>query len=85
MAKSKRRQKQQAERAQRRARKFARYEKRKTEAPSPETKYGARWWARRRGEPVSDRSKENPAWFQTEALRMAWANSEQIRAERLAA
>ena len=68
MAKGKRRQKAQADRAKRRAQKFARYEQRRDRLPNPETKFGARWWARRAGHPINNRSHENKPWFYAAAM-----------------
>lgn len=81
MAKSKRRQKSQAERAKRRAAKFARYEQRKDKLPNPETKFGKRWWARRGGEGMNPRSHERKPWFY-EAVTSAFAEMARTEASK---
>ena len=63
MAKGKRRAKAQAARARKRAAKFASYERRTDSLPNEDTKYGKRWHARRRGEPMATRGHENRPWY----------------------
>lgn len=82
MAQGKRRQKAQADRAKRRAQKFARYEQRKDKLPNPETKFGRRWWDRRAGRPINNRSHEPKPWFYAAVME---AHSRFDRAESLAA
>ena len=67
MAKGKRRAKARSARAASRAAKMAGYSRREDGQPDERTAYGARWHARRRGEPMAARSNQ-PWWITDRAL-----------------